>query len=197
MPRPAPDADYLDRLRDYYAVHRSLPSYARLADVLGLAAKSGVKKVLERLAAEDYLSRTPDGVWVPEPRFFDRALAQTAVPAGVPVDAREVGMTPLRVDDYLVRRPSLTTLVPVKGDSMIDAGIHDGDIAVVEKCPVARPGELVVAIVDEAFTLKRLGQENGQYILLPENKAYPVIRPRGSLEIFGIVIGLMRRYGSA
>lgn len=194
MSRSAPDPLYLDRLRDYYAEHRSLPSYARLGTVLGLAAKSGVKKALERLAAAGFLGRTPDGVWVPEPPFFERTLALTPVTAGMPMEARDVDRTGMMVDEYLVRRPSTTTLVRVKGDSMVDAGIHDGDIAVVEKNPVARPGDLVIAIVDGEFTLKRLGMENGHYTLHPENKAYPVIRPRGALEIFGIMVGLMRRY---
>jgi len=82
----------------------------------------------------------------------------------------------------------------VKGDSMIEAGIQPGDIAVVEKRHDARAGDLVVAIVDGEFTLKTLAREKGDYVLQPANPAYPVIRPKGSLEIFGVVVGVVRKY---
>jgi repressor LexA len=84
-----------------------------------------------------------------------------------------------------VRVPSKTSLVRVKGDSMIDAGIHEGDLLVVEQQPNANVGEIVVAIVDNEFTVKYLEREKDGFVLKPANKAYPVIRPRGRLEIFG------------
>jgi repressor LexA len=81
----------------------------------------------------------------------------------------------------------------VKGDSMLEVGILDGDLAVVEKRNTARRGEIVIAIVDNQFTLKRLDLERGHFVLRPENKAYPVIRPEGTLEIFGVMVGLVRK----
>lgn len=98
------------------------------------------------------------------------------------------------IDEMLIETPSLTTIIPVKGDSMIDAGIHDGDIAVVEKRLSANVGDIVVAIVDNEFTLKTLARERGQFILCPANPAYPVIRPKDTLEIFGVLVGLIRKY---
>jgi repressor LexA len=187
------DKQYLAKLQDYYAKHRSLPSYARLGEVLGLSAKSGVKKVLERLQKQGYLSRTPDDMWVPEPSFFERFVSNVAVPAGPPTTAYDVNAESFLIDQYLVHKPSQTTLIPVKGDSMRDA-VHDGDIAVVERCPTAKPGDLVVAIVDGEFTLKTLIQEKGQFALLPANPDYPIIYPKDKLEIFGIVVGLIRKY---
>jgi repressor LexA len=81
----------------------------------------------------------------------------------------------------------------VRGDSMIDAGIFEGDLVVVEKRAAAQKGDIVVAIVDNQFTLKRLDLENGRFVLKPENKGYAVIRPEGELEIFGVMIGLVRK----
>ena len=101
--------------------------------------------------------------------------------------------TPLTIDDYLIERPSQTVLMRVKGDSMMDAGILEGDLVVVEKRAAAQKGDIVVAIVDNQFTLKRLDLERGQFVLKPENKAYPVIRPEGTLEIFGVMVGLVRK----
>jgi len=76
---------------------------------------------------------------------------------------------------------------------MQDAGILDGDLVVVEKRAAAQRGDIVVAIVDNQFTLKRLESESGQFVLKPENKAYPTIRPEGALEIFGVMVGLVRK----
>ena len=99
----------------------------------------------------------------------------------------------LTIDDYLIERPSQTVLIRVKGDSMMDAGILDGDLVVVEKTAAAKRGDIVVAIVDGQFTLKTLDLERGTFVLKPENKAYPVIRPEGTLEIFGVMVGLVRK----
>ena len=63
----------------------------------------------------------------------------------------------------------------------------------MEKRTSAHRGDIVIAIVDNQFTLKRLDLERGQFILRPENKAYPVIRSEGTLEIFGVMVGLVRK----
>jgi len=81
----------------------------------------------------------------------------------------------------------------VRGESMIDAGILEGDLVVVEKTASAKRGDIVVAIVDGQFTLKRLDIDRGEFVLKPENKAYPVIRAEGALEIFGVMVGLVRK----
>ena len=112
----------------------------------------------------------------------------------MPVATEGVAAEAFFVDEYVVRQPSRTVMIPVKGESMIDAGINDGDVAVVERGVAARSGDFVVAIVDDEFTLKELATERGQFILKPHNKAFPVIRPKGKLEIFGVLVGLVRRY---
>ena len=189
------DSEYLIKLQDYYTKFRGFPSYAGLCGVLGLAAKSSVNKVLVRLAKQDFLMRTPDGVWVPTQRFFERNLSDIAVAAGLPTSVPDGTMNPFLIDQFLVKKPSKTTLVPVRGDSMVDAGIHDGDVVVVEIQSTANTGDIVVAVVDGEFTVKTLANKHGKPILLPANKVYPVIQSKERLEIFGIVIGLIRKYG--
>ncbi|HCI14246.1 MAG: repressor [Gallionellales bacterium GWA2_60_142] len=188
------DAEYLSRLQDYYADWKSIPSYASLCEVFGIASKSWVKAILDRLEKAGYLERTPDGMWIPTKQFFARPLAESSVPAGMPITVSATQGEHFVIDEMLIDTPSKTTLIPVKGDSMIDAGIHDGDVAVVEKRMNANIGDIVVAIVDNEFTLKTLDKERGQFILRPANQAYPVIRPQGSLEIFGVLTGLIRKY---
>ena len=189
------DLDHLTRLQDYYADNRRIPSFQRVAELMGFASKAASSKLLERLSAAGYLERTPDDdAWVPAMKFFERHLADIAVRAGGPDDLQGTTGDLFLVDQYLVRRPSTTVMVPVKGDSMIDAGIHDGDIVVVDRRQAAKAGDIVIAIVDNEFTLKELATEGRQFVLKPRNPAYPVIRPKGQLEIFGVVTGLMRRY---
>lgn len=188
------EAEYLARLRDYYAAWKSIPSYATLCKVFGVASKSWVKAILERLAESGFLERTPDGVWVPSRQFFSRPLVDAKVPAGMPISVSDSAGEALIIDELLVDVPSKTVLIPVKGNSMVDAGIFDGDIAVVEKRNVANVGDIVVAIVDGEFTLKTLDREGEGFVLRPQNSAYPVIRAQGSLEIFGVLVGLVRKY---
>ena len=188
------DSEHLSKLQDYYADWKSIPSYARLCEVFGIASKSWVKTILTRLGEAGFIERTPDGAWIPTRQFFARPLAESSVQAGMPVSVTATQGEFFIIDEMLIDTPSRTTLITVKGDSMIDAGIHDGDVAVVEKRMTANIGDIVVAIVDDEFTLKTLDRENGKFILRPANPAYPVIRPQGTLEIFGVLTGLVRKY---
>jgi len=188
------DAEYLAKLQDYYAEWKSIPSYASLCEVFGIASKSWVKAILDRLGKAGFIERTPDGMWIPTSQFFARPFAESSVQAGMPMSVTATQGKYYVIDEMLIETPSLTTIIPVKGDSMIDAGIHDGDIAVVEKRLSANVGDIVVAIVDNEFTLKTLARERGQFILCPANPAYPVIRPKDTLEIFGVLVGLIRKY---
>jgi len=194
MPTPNRDPEHLARLQDYYAENRRIPTQQRIADLIGFS-KAAARKLLDRLEIEDFIERTPDGDgWIPSKRFFERPLAGTVVRAGAPDLIQGDAGEPFLVDQYLVRDPSRTVMVPIKGDSMIDAGIHDGDIAVIERARPAAKGDFVIAIVDDEFTLKELDVERGRFILKPHNPAYPIIRPKGDLEIFGVLVGLARRY---
>lgn len=187
------DADHLARLQDYYAQHRVLPSYARIGSLLKFASKGSVAELVMRLKREGYLESTKDRRLKPGRRFFERPFAAGKVAAGLPSPAADDLQDTLAIDDYLVRRPSQTVLIAVKGDSMIEAGIHADDIVVVEKRHAARDGDIVVAIVDNEFTVKRLAREGGRYVLKPENRAYETLRPK-ELEIFGVVVGSFRKY---
>jgi len=187
------DRSYLSTLQDYYARHRALPSYSSIGGLLGLRSKSSVAALVARLKLAGFLESTPDRRLAPTRRFFARPLADSPVRAGLPEAVDDAEAEALTIDDYLIERPSSTVLIRVKGDSMMDAGIFDGDLVVVEKRPSAHKGEIVVAIVDNQFTLKRLDIEAGKFILRAENKAYAPIRPEGALEIFGVMVGLVRK----
>lgn len=189
----ANDGQYLAQLQDYYARHQVLPSYARIGRLVGLRSKASVAEMVQRLKAERFLESTPDRRLKPGRRFFERSVAES-VQAGMPTPVADVVPDALTVDEHLIANPSKTVLIKVKGDSMADEGIFQGDVVVVEKRATADVGDIVVAIVDNEFTLKRLDREKGRVVLRPANRAYATIRPGEFLEIFGVVVGLFRKY---
>jgi len=189
----ADDGQYLAKLRDYYARHRVLLSYSRIGSLVGLSSKASVAQMVQRLKGEGFLESSPDRRLKPGPRFFERSFAGSKVAAGLPSTVADDLQDDVAIDQELVRHPSRTVLVTVKGDSMIDAGLLPGDKVVVERRHTAAEGDIVVAIVDNESTIKRLVKERGRFILKPENKAYPVLRPK-ELEIFGVVVGSFRKY---
>jgi SOS regulatory protein LexA len=193
MPRqPISDGQYLKELQDYYARHQIFPSYLAIAKIVGLKSTSSVSAMLERLKKQAYLESESRRLR-PGARFFERPLMQSKVAAGLPAMAFDSPAEGLAIDAHLVRHPSSTFLVIVKGDSMIDAGLLDGDIIIVERDNAANDGDIVVALVDGAYTVKRLVREHRKFVLKPENKAYPVLRP-DPLEIAGVVVGSFRKY---
>lgn len=189
------DRQYLARLQEYYSDHRVLPSYAGIAGLIGMRSKASVAEMVQRLKADELLESAPDGRLKPGRRFFDRDVAEN-VRAGAPSAAADTIPNSIQIDALLIPRPTKSVLIKVKGDSMIDAGILDGDTVVVEKQASAAVGDIVVAIVDDEFTLKKLAREKGQFVLRPANRAYAVIRPGEKLEIFGVVTGLFRKYSA-
>ncbi len=187
------DVGHLAALQDYFARHQTLPSYARIGELTGLRSKASVAALVARLKLQGLLEFTPDKRLKPGARFFERYLAES-VRAGLPNPASDDPPEALTIDSFLIEKPSQTVLVRVKGDSMQDAGILNGDIAVVHRQPSANVGEVVVAVVDNEFTLKYLDRDKAGYFLRPANTAYQTIRAQGRLEIFGVMVGLIRKY---
>jgi repressor LexA len=187
------DPTYLTKLQDYYVDQGVLPPYSTIMTLFGFKSKSPVAAVVARLKLQGFLESTPEKRLKPGRRFFERPIYDS-VRAGFPSPAGDMRHETLTIDEYLVGHPSSTVLVTVKGDSMIDAGILPGDTVVVEKRNIAKVGEMVIAIVDSEFTLKTLGKEKNFYTLIPANPAYPIMRPQGDLEIFGVVVGQFRKY---
>jgi repressor LexA len=187
------DQDYLAQLQDYYAAHRALPSLASLGNLVGLRSKSSSAALAKRLKMAGYLTSTPDRRLAPTERFFERVVADS-VRAGLPQAANDTGHETLAIDAYLVPRPSRTILLVVKGDSMVEAGLMEGDHIVVDRGRPAVLGDIVVAIVDNQFTVKYLAKDKRGFFLKPGNPAYPPIRAEGELEIHGVVTGSFRKY---
>ena len=117
------------------------------------------------------------------------------VPAGGPVDAEEYVEDFMTLAEGTVRRPDDCFVLKVIGDSMIDAGIFNGDYVIVDSKRPATKGDYVVALVDNGSTVKTYAKDGqGRPYLHPENKDYKDIYPEQNLQIQGVVIGLTRWY---
>ena len=165
---------------------------AKLATVLGLSSTAGVFGVIGRLTEAGYLRRVDRRI-APTRRFFERAVLGH-VCAGVPRLAQQACIEVLTLDDYLVDDPTRTSLHRVRGDSMRDAGILDGDLAVVEHPAPPQVGDIVLAVVDGELTVKTLALDaNKRSYLKTANPALEAIHTTTSLELMGVVVGVVRR----
>ena len=175
---------------------RRLPNRARALEVTKLPEGGNLKP-----AASNIVNITPDPVRSAPMKEIPVAANDVIeiplhgkIAAGVPIEALE-GQSSLSVPAALLGSGEHYAL-EVSGDSMIEAGILDGDYALIQRTETARNGEIVVALVhDEEATLKYLFKDNGQVRLDPANPAYePQIFGAGEVRIQGKMAGLLRRY---
>lgn len=196
----------LDYIREMVAERGYPPSVREIGEAVGLSSPSTVHSHLNSLVEGGFIKRDPSK---------PRAIMVVDVPAGtsasrnaktrdIPVLGRIAAGTPIlaveQVEDVLTLPVDLVGdgpvfLLEVKGDSMINAGIHEGDLVAVHKQPEARDGEIVAALVDgEEATVKRLRRRDGKVILESENPAYePMVFTEG-VELIGKVVSVLRRY---
>ena len=188
------DLRLLQCLQDYYARHRAMPAFAEAAQLAGIAAVSTVAGMVSRLKGQGYLKATSTGRLQPGARFFERALV-SSVRAGHPAPVEDLIPEGLLIDEYLVDAPSRTILLSVKGESMTGAGLLPSDIVIVKRGAPARPGDVVIALVDGEYTIKYLAvDEAGGFYLKSGNPAFADIRPQHDLELYGVVVGQFRKY---
>ena len=117
-------------------------------------------------------------------------LASECVAAGFPPPADDYIDVGIDLNEQLIRHPSSTFFLHVSGNSMSDAGIHDGDLLVVDRSLEPRPGKVVVAVLDGAFTLKRLVRHRGRLRLEAAHPDYPPLELHrcGEVQIWGVAI---------
>lgn len=123
-------------------------------------------------------------------------LYTSKVAAGFPSPADDHIEQRLNPSDYLVENDAATFFVRVKGDSMIEAGIFDNDVLVIDRSRTQQTGDIVLAMLDGEFTVKILEQSKKGVNLIPANRNYSAIeiKKEQSLEIWGVVTGSMRKF---
>lgn len=197
------------------------PSFDEMREALGLKSKSGIHRLISALEERGYITRLPhraraleitrlpDDVSIPAQQKTAAPVAplnfETGEIRAIPLHGKIAAGTPIeavRDEINLVHVPSElaasteTYALTVDGDSMIQAGIHDGDTVIIERCSGAPIGTIIVALVDEEeVTLKRLRRAGSKIVLEPENDAYePQVLDPQRVQIQGRLVGLMRSY---
>jgi SOS-response transcriptional repressor LexA len=116
------------------------------------------------------------------------------VAAGFAAPAEEELSDVISLDDFLIGNKEASYMLKVKGDSMIDAGIHEGDLVIVERGGEPRNGDIVIAEIDGGWTMKYLRQRSGHRFLEPANKKYQSIYPENDMKIAAVVRAVVRKY---
>ncbi|HMQ10219.1 MAG TPA: translesion error-prone DNA polymerase V autoproteolytic subunit [Oligoflexia bacterium] len=124
---------------------------------------------------------------------FSLPLYSCTVSAGFPSPAEDYVEGMLDLNEHLIQHPAATFFVRVSGDSMIEAGIHEDDLLIVDRSIEARHGRIVIAVLNNELTVKRLHQKNNELKLMPENKKYKpiVVHDPESFMIWGVVTNVI------
>ena len=122
-------------------------------------------------------------------------LVLVPVSAGYPSPADDYLDGPLDLNQHLITHPTATFCVRVAGESMREAGIHSGDVLIVDRALIPRDGSVVIAVVNGELTVKRLSTRHGQLMLMPENPQYPPlpITEATAFDVWGVVTYVIHR----
>ncbi len=186
--------DYLLELKKFYAKAKRLPSYSEMLSLFGLASKNAVHKIVHKWI-EDGLLNKDNNKLAPNSKFFAIPLVGM-VKAGQPILADE-NKSYLTIDEYMIDDPTSSFLLKVRGDSMVNAGIFEDDLVVIDMKKQAIVGDIVLAEIDREWTLKYLKkQKNNSLYLEAANDRYPPLLPKKELKVHGVVKGVIRRFSS-
>ncbi len=188
------------------------PSFEEMKEALKLKSKSGIHRLITALEERGYIQRLPHRARALEIKRLPDGMKPKATPAAngdalesIPLYGKIAAGTPI---DAIGHETDTIALPPgfagpgdlyaltVEGDSMIDAGIHDGDTVIIRRCDSAENGMIVVALVDDReATLKRLRRAGNKIVLEPENESYePQILEPERVKIQGRLVSLLRTY---
>ena len=191
----------LSYIREFQHKRGYSPSLSDLAVAFGVRSKNAVAKVVNALFKAKHLEKDPKGRIKILEQIQEAVSAPLSLPlfgpitAGFAAPVEEQAEETVTLEDYLVRDKASTFLLRVKGDSMINAGIHESDLVVVERGKTPKPGDIVVGVLDGEFTLKRLKREkSGKFFLHAENPEYPDLHALEELQVAGVVKAVIRKY---
>ena len=191
----------LDFLVEYYNENNVYPTFDEMRDFLKIKSKSGIHKLLSSLEEKGFVNRLPHKA---------RALSINSsvneneknlpflgrIAAGNPIEAITGGFEQISVPNYLINNKDEHFTLEVTGDSMVDAGIFDGDIVIIRKTEAANSGDIVVALIDQnEVTLKRFRSFKNSIALEPANKNYKIrLFGEDRVKIQGKLVGLIRKF---
>lgn len=184
----------IEAISDFYHQNGRMPSFSEMGEILGLRSKNAVSKLVKSLEEMKVLERDKKGRLLPRSISHPVRILGT-VEAGFPSPAEEELADNISLDDLLIQNRQATFLLKVSGDSMMDAGILPGDMVIVDRGQTPKSGDIVIAEVDGAWTMKYLRKRGEIVVLIPANPKYKPIRPKNELKVAGVVTAVVRKYG--
>ena len=184
--------DPKQKILSFYRAHKRMPSITEVMELCGFSSRSSAFYIVNKLVEEGVIGKDAQGKIIPSEGMHALPLVGH-IRAGFAAPAEEELVDTISLGEFLIRRPEASYLLRVQGDSMIDAGIQEGDMVVFERTQDYKPGDIVVALTEDGYTLKYLRRKEGKYYLEAANAAYPDIHPREG-EIIGVVTSTFRKY---
>jgi repressor LexA len=185
--------DYKNKIISFYRNNKRMPSYTEIMRLVGFKSKNAVYKLINKLVDEGVVNKDSSGKLTPN-RMFNEVPLLGLVEAGFPTATEEQPNDTLCLEDYLIKDKDSSYLLEVKGDSMIDEGIKEGDLVIAERRGDPKDGDIVIAEVDGGWTMKYYKKKGNLVYLQPANKNYLPIYPEYDLKIAAIVKGVIRKY---
>lgn len=179
-------------IKKFQIENKRTPTVRWIAEKLGFKSTRSAKQYLDRLAESGRIVRdstgkicfmTPPGLPI-----------LSTISAGYATAEEQDVENYINFEEYLCGSKTDLFLLKVRGDSMQDAGIVEGDLVLVDKNKNPIVGDIVVGYIDGGWTLKRLEKKDGKYYLKAENPKYPEFIPKENLEVGGVVISVVRKY---
>lgn len=189
---------YAQAIYTFYNKQGRMPSYAEAAQLFGFKSKDSAFLTIKKLIALGSIKKDKTGKLIPVSKTvspIQHLKLVGLIEAGFPSPAEESLLDTISLDEWLIPKREGSFMLKVKGESMKDAGICDGDMIIAERANDAKVGTIVVAELDGEWTLKTLRKDTKGMYLEPANPDFPSkMRPKHSLKIAAIVRGVVRKY---
>ncbi len=184
---------YQTKIESFYLENKRMPTYSEMMNLFGFKSKNAIFKIVNKLLEAGVVAKDHLGRLIPAESFGEIPMLGY-VTAGLPASVEEELTDKIKLDDLLIQNKSLTYMLEVDGDSMIDAHIEKGDMVLVEKTNQAKDMQIVIAEVDGEYTMKYFCKEGNKVWLQPANKNYKPIYPENSLNVIAILKAVIRKY---
>jgi SOS regulatory protein LexA len=181
------------KLADFHRDRHRMPTYEEMLTLLAVRSKSVVHFWMNKLLQEGILDKDKSGHLT----FINSSAGVPLageVSAGFPSPAEEELRDIISFDEYLITKQEQSFLLKVDGDSMIGAGIMPDDLVLVERGREPKTGDIVIAEVDGAWTMKYFHKNGKEVYLEAANPKYPRIKPVAELRLGGVVTAVVRKY---
>lgn len=186
---------YKKKIINFYKANKRVPGYSEIMTLVGFKSKNAVYKLINKLVDDGTFNKDTKGKLTPS-RLHGDVPVLGLVEAGMPTMAEEEMLDSTSIEEFLLGDSKDSTyMLEVKGESMIEAHIAEGDMVLVERRTSARVGDIVIAEVDGGWTMKYYRiDKKGHPFLEPANKKFKPIYPEYDMHIVAVVKAVIRKY---